>query len=183
MELLDLYDRDRKLLGRTMERGTVQPENTYRLVVHVLVFDRDGNLLIQQRQPFKKGWSNLWDVSVGGHAVSGDSSSVAAGRELFEELGIVHGFENERPVLTTHWDNGKSRGFDDYYVLNKDVDLEKLVLQTEEVQAVKWATLEEILEMVEKKQFIPYCRSLLELLFYYRNTRDNHTCGDWTRPV
>ena len=61
MELLDLYTEDRVRTGKTMVRGTVVPEGLCRLVVHVCIFDSRGRMLIQQRQPFKSGWSNYWD--------------------------------------------------------------------------------------------------------------------------
>ena len=45
-------------------------------------------MLIQRRQPFKRGWSNLWDITVGGNAIAGDSSRSAAERETRAELGL-----------------------------------------------------------------------------------------------
>ena len=54
MELFDLYTRDRVKTGRTMVRGDKVPEGLYRLVVHVCIFDPEGRMLIQQRQPFKR---------------------------------------------------------------------------------------------------------------------------------
>lgn len=35
MELWDLYTKDRHKTGKTMMRGAEQPEDLYRLVVHV----------------------------------------------------------------------------------------------------------------------------------------------------
>ena len=80
MELFDLYTGDRVKTGKTMVRGEAVPEGYYRLVIHVCVFDEAGRMLIQQRQPFKKGWSNLWDITVGGSAVAGDSSRPPNGK-------------------------------------------------------------------------------------------------------
>ena len=55
-----------------MVRGDRQPEGTCRLVVHICLFNARGEMLIQQRQSFKSGWSNFWDVTVGGSAVAGE---------------------------------------------------------------------------------------------------------------
>lgn len=60
-------------------------KGTYHLVVHVCVFNQKGEMLIQQRQPFKQGWPNLWDVTMGGSALAGETSQQAAMRELKEE--------------------------------------------------------------------------------------------------
>jgi isopentenyldiphosphate isomerase len=176
VELFDLYTADRVKTGRTMVRGGQTPEGFYRLVVHVCIFNLAGKMLIQQRQPFKKGWSNLWDVTVGGSAISGDSSRSAAERETLEELGLSIDLTDIRPTMTIYWEHG----FDDYYALTQDVDLDALHLQYEEVQAVRWASLEEILQMIDDGRFIPYEKSQIELLFFRRNHRSSHTRSDPT---
>ena len=177
MELWDLYDRDRQLLGRTMARGEKQPEGTCHLVVHICLFNSRGEMLIQQRQSFKSGWSNFWDLTVGGSAVAGESSRTAAEREVREELGLSLSLKGVRPALTVHFEPG----FDDVYVLEREVDPAGLTLQSEEVQAVRWASLPEIMEMVRAGAFIPYHESLLELLFFLRNHGGVHTAPDPTR--
>ncbi len=176
MELFDLYTADRMKTGRTMVRGEPTPEGYYRLVVHVCIFNQKGEMLIQQRQPFKRGWSNLWDITVGGSAVSGDSSQSAAERETREELGLSIDLTDVRPTMTIYFEHG----FDDYYVLTQEVDLNALQLQEEEVQAVRWASLEEILQMIDDGRFIPYEKSQIELLFFRRNHRSSHTRSDPT---
>ena len=177
MEIFDLYTAEREKTGKTMVRGEPVPEGFYRLVIHVCIFHPDGRMLIQQRQPFKSGWSNFWDVSVGGSAVSGDSSRSAAERETLEELGLSIDLSEVRPTLTIHWEHG----FDDYYVLTMPVDLQALRLQYEEVQKVRWATLEEILQMIGDGQYIPYEKSLIELLFFRKDHRGAHTGSDPTK--
>ncbi len=177
MELFDLYTADRVKLDRTMVRGDAVPEGCYRIVVHVCVFDPEGRMLIQQRQPFKEGWSNMWDITVGGSAVAGDTSRMAAERETREEIGLDIDLTDVRPSLTLYWEHG----FDDYYLLTRDVDPDTLHLQYEEVQAVRWATREEILRMIDDGEFIPYEKGLIDLLFFQRNHRGAHTRRDTTR--
>jgi len=179
MELFDLYTAEREKTGRTMVRGEKVPAGCYRLVVHVCIFDAEGRMLIQQRQPFKAGWSNLWDFSVGGSATAGDSSRSAAHRETLEELGLDIDFSGIRPSVTLHWENG----FDDIYLLTREVDLSALRLQPEEVQSVRWAGKEEILAMIGDGRFIPYEKSLVELLFFRKDHRSSHTRRDETNPM
>ena len=176
MELFDLYTAERMKTGRTMVRGEPTPDGLYRMVVHVCIFDPEGHMLIQQRQPFKRGWSNYWDISVGGCVVSGETSRSAAEREVLEELGLAVNLANVRPTLTIHFEHG----FDDIYVLTQKVDLSTLHLQYEEVQAVRWAAKDEILRMIDDGFFIPYEKSLIELLFFRRNHRSSHTGNDPT---
>ncbi len=161
MELLDLYDVNRIPKGRTMARGEKMQKGDYRLVVHVCVFSKNGKMLIQQRIKDKDSYPDLWDITVGGSAIAGETSAQAVSRELFEELGLSIDFTCIRPHLTVNF----GEGFDDIYLVERDVDLQTLTLQADEVQAVRWATREEILAMIESGEFIPYFPELISLLF------------------
>ncbi|MGN0342547.1 MAG: NUDIX domain-containing protein [Roseburia sp.] len=174
MEKWDLFTKERQCTGRTMVRGEAVPEGLYRMVVHVCIFNSKGEMLIQQRQVDKKGWANLWDLSVGGHSLAGENSCEAAMREVAEEIGLELSLEQKRPALTIDF----ADGFDDIYTLVSDVDLASLTLQQEEVQAVKWATLDEITGMIDEGTFIPYHKSLIELLFFLSTHSDAHTRPD-----
>lgn len=162
MELFDLYDARRTPTGQTMVRGEKTPQGLYRLVVHVCIFNSKGEMLIQQRQPFKDGWPNMWDVSVGGSVTVGETSQQGARRELREELGLDVNFDRMAPALTTTF----TGGFDDFYVLHMELDPALLQLQESEVQAAKWASQAEVMEMLDREQFIPYQRAFLEYLFF-----------------
>lgn len=174
MELFDLYTKDRLPMDKTICRGEPMPVGCYHIVIHVCIFNSSGEMLIQQRQPFKVGWADMWDVSCGGSAVSGEDSQTAAAREVYEELGVTVSLEGIRPVLTIHYDEG----FDDIYVVEKDIHLEELRLQPEEVQAVKWASEEEILSMIESGRFIPYHKNLIGLVFFMKDRRGTFTRDD-----
>jgi isopentenyldiphosphate isomerase len=161
MELWDVYDINRNKTNQTWVRGEELQPGDFHLVVHVCIFNSNGEMLIQQRQPFKKGWPNLWDVTVGGSATAGDTSQTAAQRELYEEIGLKVDFQNRRPHLTINFE----KGFDDFYLIEEDVQLHTLTLQHEEVQNARWAGKEEILTMIKSGEFIPYYESLIHLLF------------------
>ena len=178
MELWDLYDKNRAPLGRTMVRGNKVEEGTYRLTVHICIFNSKGEMLIQKRQPFKKGWSGMWDVSVGGSATAGDDTTSAAERELFEELGLKWSFAHRRPSLTVHF----KEGFDDVYLIKEDVDTSSLRLQPEEVERVDWASLEDICAMIDSGEFIPYKKSYIETLFFLSGSTEVVTRRDTSTP-
>lgn len=176
MEIFDMYDKNRIKTGQTMARGTKVPEGCYRLVIHVCIINSEGKMLIQQRQPFKHGWSGMWDISCGGSAVSGEDSETAAEREIVEELGLSISLKDVRPKINVNFDDG----FDDYYVLKQDVDISSLKLQPEEVKAAKWADKMEIFSMIDNGDFIPYNKSLIELLFSFADHTGCHTAEDKT---
>lgn len=168
-ELWDIYNRERMKTGRTMMRGGEFKEGDLHLVVHVCIFNREGKMLIQQRQPFKESWPDMWDLTAGGSATAGDSSQAAAAREFEEELGIRLDLQGVRPQLTINFE----RGFNDVYLIEKEMDLEQLTLQYEEVRDAKWATADEIEAMIDDGTFIPYYPSLIRLLF---DTRRQYGC-------
>lgn len=164
MELVDLYDENRIPLHRTAERQSPHAPGEYRMVVHVCVFDTGGRLLIQQRTPEKFSWPNRWDVSVGGGVDAGETSRQAAEREFREELGYPLDLAGVRASVSVNFDGG----FDDFYIIHKNLDLAALTLQKEEVQAVRWAGLEEILAMIDRDEFISYPKSFIQFLFDMR---------------
>lgn len=167
MELWDVYDINRNKTNRTWLRGEALQSGEFHLVIHVCIFNSSGEMLIQQRQSFKEGWPNMWDLTVGGSAIAGDTSQTAAQRELYEEIGLKLDFQQIRPHLTINFENG----FDDIYLVEEDVQLHTLTLQYEEVQNVKWASKDEILHRIKNGEFIPYYESLIHLLFDSRKQR------------
>lgn len=169
-ERIDLYTVDRELTGRTAIRGDKLPEGTYRMVVHVCIFNSKGEMLIQKRADDIIRWPGFWDISVGGGASAGDSSRKAAERETAEELGLLLDLSDHRPVITVNF----SDGFDDFYTVEQDLSLDDLNLQTEEVSDARWASREEIESMIDAGSFIPYQKELLGYLFFARERR-----GTW----
>ena len=43
--------------------------------------------------------------------------------------------------------------FEDVYYTNKKIDIDKLTLQKEEVDSIKWYTVKEIKELIKKDEF------------------------------
>lgn len=169
MEYLDLYDINRQPTGETVARGGKVIGNKYRMVVHICIFNSHGQMLIQQRSPKKKGFSNLWDLSVGGCSQCGETSQQAVHREVLEELGLDIDFSKIRTKLTVNFEHG----FDDYYIITRDVDLSEITLQEEEVVNVKWADRNEIFSMIDSGSFAPYFKSFIALLFDMKDKPDN----------
>lgn len=168
MELWDIYDKNRNLTGRQIVRGSEFSEGEFHLVVHVCIFNSRDEMLIQQRQPWKKGGANMWDLTVGGSALSGERSCEAAERETLEEIGYKIDLSKERPFFTINFEVG----FDDYYLIEGEIDLKDLKLQYEEVKDAKWVSKEEVMEMVKDGKFIDYF--FIEDLFDMRKHRGSH---------
>lgn len=163
-EVFDLLDKNRIPTGEKILRGSHFSEGQYHQVVHICIFNQAGQMLIQQRQPFKEGWPGFWDITLGGSVIEGEDACAGAHRELMEELGIDYDFTDVRPQLTVNFEHG----FDDYFILAMELDPAGLRFQPEEVQAARWAEREEIHEMIDRGVFIPYWHELIDLLFASR---------------
>ena len=160
MEILDIYDKDRRRTGKTYPRNEEIPQGGLRLIIHTLIFNDRGELLIQQRADHKK-MGGLWDISCGGACQAGEDSFEGARRELNEELGIDFDFTSIRPILTANF----AQGFDDFYIIRKNIGIDELKLQKEEVKAARWASRKEVFDLFSKSKFVKYKKSFLDLLF------------------
>ena len=161
MEFVDLYDEERCPLGRTAPRFGKREKGVWRLITHLCIFDSRGRLLLQQRSGGKRVWPEKWDVSAAGGVCAGETTRVAAARELEEELGLTVQSTELRSVCTVTFNHA----FDDYFILKRDVDLRKLRLQEEEVSAVRWATRQQVLDLIRRDAFVPYSENFLGYLF------------------
>lgn len=75
---------------RTLPRSEIHGNpSLIHKVVHVLVFNEAGELLLQKRSMNKDVAAGKWDTSVGGHVNAGESLDEAVKRETAEELGIT----------------------------------------------------------------------------------------------
>ncbi len=147
MELWDLYDANRRPLGRKHLRGLPMKKGSYHLAVFVWVFDRYGRLLLTKRSPEKPAFPNLWALT-GGAVIAGESSVHAVRRELFEETGI-RAKPSEFSMIDTYC---RKNCFCDVYFLKKTVPLERLVMQEGETCDAKWVSRAEFEMMAKRKQ-------------------------------
>lgn len=151
-EYQDIYDIHRNLTGRTVQRGYRRKPDEYILVVHLLLFDQQGRFLVQKRVKNKASWPDMWDISLGGIAQTGDDSRSAVTREAEEELGLHLDFTDTEPVFSF-----RSRNvFDDYWFAQIDSANLELKLQPEEVQEARWVTRAEWEKLLATRQVIPY---------------------------
>lgn len=65
MEIWDLYDEYRNKLNKTFLRGNLLKRGEYHLSAHICLFNKKGEMLIQQRQSDRQAWANLWDITAG----------------------------------------------------------------------------------------------------------------------
>jgi Isopentenyldiphosphate isomerase len=171
MEFSDVYDASRMKTGKIIARGEKDAEDEYEMIVNVCIFNSKNEMLIQKRHSSKTQWSNMWDFTVGGGVMAGETSQSGGERECMEEIGCEIDLSGVRPHLTV----AIGRGFEDIFLIERNLDIETLKLQREEVQAVKWATEQEILSMADSGEFMAYYKELISLLFRMRHKYGNQS--------
>lgn len=145
MEYRDLYDKNRNLTGKIIAKDEKAPEGYYILIVVCFMENSEGKFLMQKRSVQKDG---LWGTT-GGHPKTGEDSLAGIHTEIEEELGLDIN-KNELKLVTTMQDN---KIICDIYYINKEIDINDIVMQESEVSEVKYLTLDEIEKLYKNGEF------------------------------
>ena len=143
-EKWDLFDRNRKMLGRTILRGEPVDDGCYYLSVAVCVVNEEGRILLTFRDPSKKVFPSCWE-NPGGAAQAGDTSPGAAARELREETGLMAP-ETELKLLDSIWSR---HAVLDVYLWQPKGEVGPVILQPGETCDWKWVDLNELDRMLD----------------------------------
>lgn len=87
LEMLDVVNANDEVVGQAT-RAEIHQRGLQHRAVHVLVFNRRGEVLLQRRSGEKDRHPHLWDSSASGHVDAGETYDQAALRELKEEIGL-----------------------------------------------------------------------------------------------
>lgn len=86
-EIFEVVDDRDEVIG-LRSRGEVHRLGLKHRAVHVLIFNRRGELFLQKRSLTKDCFPGTWDSSASGHLAPGEDYDACAVREVREELGI-----------------------------------------------------------------------------------------------
>jgi len=88
-EYLEIVNEKGTIIGYAQRSEIHGNPSLMHKVVHVLVFNKKGDLLLQKRSQQKDVAPGKWDTSVGGHVEPGEDLRGSCKREMKEELGIT----------------------------------------------------------------------------------------------
>ena len=158
MEYWDIYDKDKKLTGRTMKKNDwCLADDEYHLSVLGVIQRPDGKFLITQRV-MSKHWAPGWWEVPGGGAMAGESAAQAVRREVREETGLdVSGAEGGF-VFSYHRENpGKGDNyFVDIFKYVMDFEESDVKIQESEALDFRLADKDEIKALAEEGIFLHY---------------------------
>jgi len=157
-EIFDIVNTDDQVIGQA-ERSEVHgnPDLIHR-VIHILVFNSDGQIYLQKRSLTKDVQPGKWDTSVGGHLDSGESYSDAAIREMKEELGI------EGVTLEFLYSYLHTSDFETEYVSTYSCIWDgDIVTELTEIDEGRFWEMEEIDKQISQDLFTPLFREEMKL--------------------
>ena len=94
-EIFDIVDDRDEVIG-SASREEVHRKGLKHRSVHLLVFIRRGEVLLQKRSMQKDTFPDTWDSTVSGHVDSGENYDQSVIRESIEEMGIKFGSVPDR---------------------------------------------------------------------------------------
>ncbi len=140
-ELLPLVTENGEIIGAATRRECHSGSMLLHPVVHLHIFNHDGDILLQKRSANKDIQPNKWDTSVGGHIDLGESVDIALRRETAEELGLTN-FEYKQLYQYTFKSSVEHELVTTFSTTIDSID--QIKFDPEEISEVRFWSIEEI---------------------------------------
>ena len=145
-EIFNVVDINDKVIGQaTRKECNSNPKMIHR-AVFVLIYNDYNEVLWQKRSQTKDVSPSQWVTSVSGHVNAGDGYEETAVREVREELGIEVSLEFLGKFLYRY------RYENEYSAIFKAFSTGPFNYNTEEISAIKFMTIGELLEKENEKE-------------------------------
>ena len=160
MEMIDVLDENGIKTGEVLSRDEVHKIGLWHKASGVLIINSKHEILLQLRSRQKEKNGGLWDLSASGHISSGETPEDSLIREIKEEIG-VNVVKNELKLLGVYkrqelHNNGKfiENEYDYIYILEKDINISKIKFQKEEVEQIKFVTIESLTKLLDNDEVV-----------------------------
>lgn len=154
-EYIDIVTKEGKATGTSALKSIIHSKGHYHNTVHIWFYTKNKEILLQQRAATKTIHPLLWDVSVAGHIDAGETLRSGAVREIKEEIGLAIS-ENDLLKIGVFecfqsYDNGIiDNEFHHTFICELASDINSLTPQESEVEALKFVTIKEFIELLEQ---------------------------------
>lgn len=146
MELLQLFDENKNMLNESIERDRKKEVEPGKYFMIILLFIENNNKFLIQKTSVNR---ESQYATTGGHVTFGDTALKTVIKEAKEELGLDLKESEIKEIETV---KGKY-GYIGIYYCNKEIDIDKLTIQEEEVESLQWMSIDEINELIKKENF------------------------------
>ena len=147
MELLQVFDADKNMLNEYVERDKKLklPEGKYFMIILLFIQNNEGKFLIQKTSKEK---GSEYAVT-GGHVTYKDDAITTCIKEAEEELGLTLSEDDLEEIDVLKHDVG----YVAIYYLKKNIDINALTLQEDEVESISWMSTDEINNLINENNF------------------------------
>jgi len=132
-EIFDVVNERDEVIG-CAPRKEVHAKGLWHRAVHVLVFNKRGEVFLQKRSMLKDTAKGKWDSSSSGHLDCGEDYDACAVRELREEIGLI---VSEPPRRVFKVDACKETGWEFCWVYRCESE-GPFTLHPEEIETGDW---------------------------------------------
>ena len=173
MEYLIVVDSNDNQIGTEEKVKCHLPNGKLHRAFTILLFSKDGKLLLTQRSMSKMLWPGDWDGTVASHPRQSETYVSSAERRLPQEIGItckldyLFKFEYHVPYKNVGSENeicGTLIGIIE--------DPRKIKLIKNEISATKWVNFHELLVEIKKSPGI-FCPWMLVALYFLPESNKN----------
>jgi isopentenyldiphosphate isomerase len=149
-EMFPLVDEQGNIIGAITRGEAHNGSKKLHPVVHLHVFNSNGDLYLQKRPAWKDIQPSKWDTACGGHVDLGEDVKTALKREVREELGITE----FTPEDMGHYVFESAREKELVYV-HKTIYDGNVKPSEDELEGGKFWSRDEILSNIGKNIFTP----------------------------
>jgi isopentenyldiphosphate isomerase len=161
MEIFPIVNESGEVVGKATRSECHSGTKQLHPVVHLHVYNENGELYLQQRSMTKDIQPGKWDTAVGGHVDYGETIEEALRREAREELGIVD-FEPVK-IASYIFESDVEKEYVNTY---KTIYLEEINPDKEEIMDGKFWNIEKIRQNLENQIFTPNFVSEFKRILY-----------------
>jgi isopentenyl-diphosphate delta-isomerase len=148
-EVFPLVNKKGQVVGQAARKECHQNPDLLHPATNIILFNQQGEVLLQQRSENKDLYPGQWTTSTSGHLKLEETYQQAAAREIKEELGIDYPVGKLQPLgkyLNRTAEETELVGFF-AGIYNGGVDFNK-----EEINKIKWIDAEKLFKQLEQNK-------------------------------
>lgn len=135
------------LMGKTEahEKGILHK------AISIIIYNSNGDMLLQQRAFSKYHWAGIWSNTCCSHPRDQESYQAAAERRLMEECGFSTELSEEFNFIYKAFDDKSGLTEHEFDTVFTGIYDGECPFNEEEIATVKWMSVEDLMEDIEKQ--------------------------------